>query len=210
MSNPSEAEANFLKLTAGLREHELVQGYRRFHLRCLIAEYGGQTELSKALGYVTSTFLTQMVGPTPIRGITEKTARQYEEKLGLPHLVLDQPVAFTERDLITESDVHAYDEQDDSSKRKYGKIDYTAYGKGANLLVRAPLTVIEGGNQLSNPLNPLITMETVENLLSILELNGGDLSASKVCKIMRLSLKEVAKNLHLDENYVNSLIELCR
>lgn len=57
---------------------------RRENLRRLINESGGPSALAKRLGYSNASFLVQMAGPKPMRQVTEKTARSFEEKLGLP------------------------------------------------------------------------------------------------------------------------------
>lgn len=41
------------------------------------------------LGYRQPSFLSQMTGPNPTREITEKTARRFEQELGLPEGYLD-------------------------------------------------------------------------------------------------------------------------
>lgn len=68
---------------------------RRENLRKLIAERGGANALAKALGYTNASFLSQMCGPTPMREVTEKTARSFEAKLGLPSGTLDRENAAT-------------------------------------------------------------------------------------------------------------------
>ncbi len=63
---------------------------RRDNLRRLIAERGGANVLAKALGYSNASFLSQMCGPSPMREVSEKTARKFEKKLGLPAGHLDR------------------------------------------------------------------------------------------------------------------------
>lgn len=65
--------------------------YRLSNLRRLIDDAGGPSSLAKKLGYSNASFLVQMAGPNPMRKVTEKTARAFEEKLGLPAGYLDQP-----------------------------------------------------------------------------------------------------------------------
>lgn len=52
---------------------------------------------AKQLGYTNASFLSQMAGPNPMRGISEKTARRFEAALGLARgwldTVHDSPVA---------------------------------------------------------------------------------------------------------------------
>lgn len=59
------------------------------NLRRLIRDSGGPSALAKRLGYSNASFLVQMAGPTPIRQVTEKTARNIETKLGLQAGTLD-------------------------------------------------------------------------------------------------------------------------
>lgn len=67
--------------------------HRLTNLRRLIDDAGGPSSLAKKLGYSNASFLVQMAGPNPMRKVTEKTARAFEEKLGLPAGHLDQPSA---------------------------------------------------------------------------------------------------------------------
>lgn len=68
-----------------------VAGYRRENIRALIDQRGGQTRLSKAMGWKNSSFLAQMAGPNPTREVTEKTARKIEEVMRLEPSALDRP-----------------------------------------------------------------------------------------------------------------------
>ncbi len=61
---------------------------RRARLRELM-EKKGTKNLSETLGYRQPSFLSQMAGPNPTRDISEKTARRFEQKLGLPTGYLD-------------------------------------------------------------------------------------------------------------------------
>lgn len=66
---------------------------RRENLRKLISRSGGPAALSAKLGYASPSFLAQLAGPNPTREVTERTARTFEQKLGLPEYALDQPGA---------------------------------------------------------------------------------------------------------------------
>jgi hypothetical protein len=59
-----------------------VYEIRRTNLRKLIADTSA-ANVSKQLGYTNASFLSQMAGPNPSRQVSEKQARQIEEKLGL-------------------------------------------------------------------------------------------------------------------------------
>lgn len=61
-----------------------ITDIRRDNLRRLIEDNDGPSAVATMLGYVNSSFMAQLAGPNPIRNVTEKTARKYEEKLGLP------------------------------------------------------------------------------------------------------------------------------
>lgn len=63
---------------------------RRENLRRLIAQRGGANALAKELGYSNASFLSQMAGPSPMREVTEKSARAFEKKLGLAEGYLDR------------------------------------------------------------------------------------------------------------------------
>lgn len=62
---------------------------RRENLRKL-AQVESKTALSKRLGHKHPSFLTQLAGPNPTREITERVAREFEEKLGLMPGYLDR------------------------------------------------------------------------------------------------------------------------
>lgn len=57
---------------------------RRTNLRKLIEQRGGPNVLGATLGYANGSFLVQMAGPNPIREVTERTARKFEQILNLP------------------------------------------------------------------------------------------------------------------------------
>lgn len=62
-----------------------VATHRRNNLRALVGpgkRFATQADLSSALGF-TDSYLSQMLGPHPIRRVTEPTARKFEYKLGL-------------------------------------------------------------------------------------------------------------------------------
>jgi len=62
---------------------------RRANIRGLIAARGGLTKLTKEMGYLNPSFLSQMTGPAQSREITEKTARKIEKTLQLAPGYLD-------------------------------------------------------------------------------------------------------------------------
>lgn len=74
-----------------IRDRRLgVADLRKINLRTLIARYGGPSALAKKLGYSNATFISQMIGPKPIRPLSEKTCRKIETALELPPMWMDQ------------------------------------------------------------------------------------------------------------------------
>lgn len=62
---------------------------RRETLKAIVEKRGGVSKVAKQLGYSNPSFMSQMIGPNPTREITEKSARKFEDKLGLPPGTLD-------------------------------------------------------------------------------------------------------------------------
>lgn len=71
--------------------HRSASDTRRENLRRLMKKRGAN-QLARDLGYANASFLSQMAGPKPIRGVTEKTARRFEAALGLSAGALDVPL----------------------------------------------------------------------------------------------------------------------
>lgn len=67
-----------------------IADIRRANLRTLIEQHGGVSRLSEKLGYSSPSFLVQQAGPNPSREVTEKSARRFEQKLGLEAGYLDR------------------------------------------------------------------------------------------------------------------------
>jgi transcriptional regulator with XRE-family HTH domain len=65
-----------------------VHEIRRQHIRRL-AEQHTAAELARRLGLKSSSFISQIAGPAPVRPVTEKTARRIEEVMGLEPGLLD-------------------------------------------------------------------------------------------------------------------------
>ena len=61
-----------------------VYEQRRVNLRALAQQWGGPTSLAKKLGHSNGSYLAQLIGPNPSRDVSEKTAREIEQRLGLP------------------------------------------------------------------------------------------------------------------------------
>lgn len=67
-----------------------IADIRRTNLRALIGQHGGVSRLSEKLGYSSPSFLVQQAGHNPSREVTEKSARRFEQKLGLEPGTLDR------------------------------------------------------------------------------------------------------------------------
>lgn len=70
-----------------------ISDYRRENFRRFTEQNGGPTAVAKRLGYTNASYVVQMIGPNPLRTVTERTARRVEAEYGLPAGELDKPVA---------------------------------------------------------------------------------------------------------------------
>lgn len=70
-----------------------IYDVRRTNLRRLMQQWGGPTALAAHLGHSNGSYLAQLAGPNPKREVGERTARQIEIKLGLPHGFMDEAQA---------------------------------------------------------------------------------------------------------------------
>ncbi|MEO6277198.1 hypothetical protein [Roseateles sp.] len=68
-----------------------ISAVRRDNVRALVKANGGNTAVAKRLGHQNGSFLSQQIGPNPIRDVTEKTARAIEEEFNLAAGSLDRP-----------------------------------------------------------------------------------------------------------------------
>lgn len=64
---------------------------RRDNLRWLVNKYGAAS-IARMLGHSNSSYIHQMVGPNPIRGVSEGTARALERAFSLAPDTLDMPL----------------------------------------------------------------------------------------------------------------------
>lgn len=67
-----------------------VADIRKINLRTLVAKFDGPSALAKKLGYSNGSYISQMIGPRPIRPLNEKTCRKMELKLGYPAMWMDR------------------------------------------------------------------------------------------------------------------------
>lgn len=66
-----------------------IKEIRRENLRLLAKEKGGQARLAEMLGMSLS-YLGQIIGKNPVKGIGDAIARRVEKELELPHGWMDQ------------------------------------------------------------------------------------------------------------------------
>lgn len=64
---------------------------RRTNLRKLMEQWGGPTSLAAKLGHSNGSYMAQLAGPHPTRDVSEKVARDIENKLQLPPGWMDKP-----------------------------------------------------------------------------------------------------------------------
>jgi hypothetical protein len=205
---------DFEKLKRQLKDSVITQGYRRKNIRQFIATRElSQVALSKALGYTNSTYLGQMIGTSPIRPITEKTARKIEECYGLKHLSLDEPTEFTISDLekkdvpsLYEKSIDAMDGNNSltalaSMRRKYERVDYDAYRSNDTPLSQSSANIVESNQKY-------VSLDLIRELISFIESKEVDLPTSKLCKIMQISFEEIAKTEQIDDKFISTLIDL--
>jgi len=79
---------NKRKTNARRQVVERVYRVRIANLQALAAWYGSQGQLARALG-IAPAQLSQMIGANPSRPVTERAARDFEQKLGLDLGALD-------------------------------------------------------------------------------------------------------------------------
>ena len=70
---------------------------RRTNLRTLIQQWGGPTSLASKLGHSNGSFLAQLAGPNPRKDVSEKVARETEQRLDLPAGWMDRANATVPR-----------------------------------------------------------------------------------------------------------------
>lgn len=68
---------------------EEIFATRRNNLRLLIGRSSSK-ELAERLQHTNASYLAQLAGPNPSRGLSEKGARKFEQLLDLPKGWLDQ------------------------------------------------------------------------------------------------------------------------
>jgi hypothetical protein len=68
---------------------------RAANLRLVASRYEHQADLAQVFGWRTASYLSQLIGPNPTRGLSEATSRRMEQTLGLPnHAFDDEPRRF--------------------------------------------------------------------------------------------------------------------
>lgn len=136
-----------------------VHDLRKKNLKALVQQWEGPTNLAKKLGYQGPSYISQMVSGN--RPITEKTARQIEDRAGLPPAWLDT--------------VH------------------TNGGAGRPAVVDTRLI-----------------SRVVSTVGTSLEEAGVHLHPNKFAELVAMVYEEAAKTGHVDEQYVQRLINFVR
>ncbi|MEI7955447.1 MAG: hypothetical protein WCJ66_09800 [Verrucomicrobiota bacterium] len=73
-----------------MAKNERVYDYRRANLKRVVDNFGGPSKVAEILGYKNASFLVHMIGPSPTRVVSDKSARRFEVELGLDWESLDQ------------------------------------------------------------------------------------------------------------------------
>lgn len=68
---------------------DAVYAARRANLFVLADQHGGRKGLGDALGYTNGSYISQLLADPPTRNVSETTAREIENKLGLAEGWLD-------------------------------------------------------------------------------------------------------------------------
>lgn len=91
---------------------------RMRNLRAVVTTMGGVSKVAKSLGYVNPSFISQMIGPSPTRAITEKTARKFERDLGLTKGALDDAAGVSEASMPTSPPARTRARDDEEVRRE--------------------------------------------------------------------------------------------
>lgn len=89
VSQAASLHSKFIQIMNSEAAMTTIYEIRRENLRTLIRERGN-SELSKAAGYSSASYISQMAGRKARRQVTEQTARKIEDGLSLPQYWLDQ------------------------------------------------------------------------------------------------------------------------
>ena len=141
-----------------------INEIRRQKLRALAEREKGATRLSEKLG-ISPSYLSQMIGPTPTRGIGHKTARKVEAAYHFPHGWMDS---------------HQYLRADGTPEPAYTLRDSMVAVEGFRNVTHATRTIkilnyVQAGSprEIVDPYEPGSGMET----LSVDEALGRELGA---------------------------------
>lgn len=178
--------------------------YRRQNLRKIAQQYGGVTPLAQLLGYTNASFVVQMIGPSPMRQVSEANARKYEQTLGLLPMSLDTPVQIPESDLVDPDEIKARQ----SSNYYKGKVP-DEIREGVVRQSKAQSRI----NQLNS--SSLMSREQVADLVSMVSKvcseSHVDVPTNKFADIIALTLlNKGATTGTASEDYVKMLVSLTK
>lgn len=169
-----------------------VQDFRRQNLRNIAKQYGGVTPLSQLLGYTNASFIVQMIGPNPMRQISEANARKYEKALDLIENSLDAPVEIPDEEVVNGDDIRTRQS--------------TMYRKLKGLPVAAPA-----------PAHITSDMMSREQLADIVSMVGricgeanANISTNKFSDIIALTLLNKIDSKKDSEDFVKQLVSLTK
>lgn len=171
-----------------------VQDFRRQNLRNIAEQYGGVTPLAQLLGYTNASFIVQMIGPNPMRQVSETNARKYEQTLDLIPGSLDTPVDVPDEATVSPDDIKA---RQSDQYRKLKGIPYAA----KPLPVAAPSPDLMSRAQLSE----LVTM-----VGKVCEESSVNIPTSKFADIIALTLLNRVDSKTESEDYVKTLVSLTK
>jgi len=154
--------------------HELF-AIRRENLRRLAKSRGGQPQFLKEIGY-SKGWLSQLIGKTPERELSEKIAREIEQRIGIAPGSLDQPPV-EEAEVATDSN----DEVSRTLARNLRSLMDTRGINQAELARRANMAVTSVNrvfNALENNVSP--RLETLAGIARGLGVQAADLLKSEL------------------------------
>lgn len=114
--------------------------FRRENLRKLADSLGGPSALAKKLGYTNSSFIVQMVGPNPIRQVSESTARKIERGLDLVPGSLDAPISIDPAAITDPDTIHA--RQANMYRKRMGLDPVPSASPGPSVMNREQLAAL--------------------------------------------------------------------
>lgn len=169
------------------REHQQpIYTVRRTNLLAL-AEIHGAKNISIQLGYRQPSFLSQMLGRSWIRVVSEKSAREYERALQLPVNYLDKPLLL------------------DSAK---GPLTQENYAQTATDSIAPTLQVTIADVRATSV---ALIEKVIREIEQIVETQNIDITGKQVMKLIRLTVEDAAEHdFQVRESYVKQLLEMIK